>query len=82
MLLEWPYSLLWGYLMENKIDQQLTQIRGMLLSARNDPQLLGIEATLLLAKEVHDLKSQLQAVTAASDFIPGGAALRVVQADK
>lgn len=68
--------------MENKIDQQLRQVQGMMLTGRSDPQLLGAEATLLLAKEVQSLIRQLQAVTAASDFIPGGAALRVVQADK
>ncbi len=68
--------------MLNSIDQQLKQVQGMRLAARNDPQLLNTEAMLLLAREVQDLNRHLQAVTAASDHIPGGSALRVISADK
>ena len=68
--------------MLNDIDQRLNEIKSKRLLQKDDHELLQTEALLLVAKEVQDLNRKLQAVTAASDFVPGGQALRVVQADK
>ena len=69
-------------MMLKDIDQQLKQVQGMRLTARNDPQLLNTEAVLLLAQQVERLSQTLVNVTAASDHIRGGYALRVISADK
>lgn len=43
-----------------------------------DPSLMQALAALYLAKELADLKNYLDRITAASDAIPGGYAVKVV----
>lgn len=68
--------------MLNEINSLLTLVQGQRVANRNEPALLQAEATLLLAKEVQQLNRSMQNVTAASDVIPGGYALKVVSADR
>ena len=49
---------------------------------QKDASLLHAEAIVLLAKEIRKLNQQLQLVTAASDYLQGGYALRVVNIGK
>ena len=50
--------------------------------SQEDASLLQAEAIILLAKEIRKLNQQLRLVTAASDYLPGGYALRIVDIGK
>ena len=64
--------------MFDNIGDLTDKAKGALLLRPNDPTLMQTLAALYLAREVSQLRASLERVTAASDAIPGGYAIRTV----
>ena len=64
--------------MFNKIDDLIRNLEFSAMGSKPDPTQIQALAALYLAKEVSNLRATLERVTAASDAIPGGYALKVV----
>ena len=68
--------------MLNEVEQLLNEVKQARFTKRSDPQLLQAEASARLAVEISKLNASLERVTAASDAIRGGYAIRTVAADR
>lgn len=68
--------------MFDKLDGLISRLESTTALNPNDPSLMSALASAYLAKEVRDLKGTIDLVTAASDAVPGGFALRVVNVNK
>ena len=63
--------------MFNKIDDLIRNLEFATMGSNPDPAAVQTLATLYLARELSNLRTTLERVTAASDFLPGGYALKV-----
>ena len=61
-----------------KLDDLISQVENARMTQQNDATLMQALATLYLAKELDQLRSSLERVTAASDAIPGGYAIKTI----
>ena len=68
--------------MINELEQLLTEVKSSRFVHRSDTQLLQAEIGVRLAIEISKLNSTLEKVTEASDFLPGGYALRIVSVNR
>jgi len=64
--------------MFNKMNDMIRNLEFATMGTTPDPAAVQTLATLYLAKELSDLRAILERVTAASDSIPGGYALKVI----
>lgn len=65
--------------MFSKIDNLIIQVEGASVLNPNEPVLMQALSALYLAKEMEQLRSSLERITAASDAIPGGFAIRTTR---
>jgi len=64
--------------MFDKVGDLIQRLESASVLNRDDPALMSALAAAYLPREVSQLNQTLKLVTAASDFLPGGYALRVV----
>jgi hypothetical protein len=64
--------------MFDEIGNLLSKVRTLKIANPQDMTLLQTEANLLLVQEVINLRRTLERITEASDFIPGGFAIRTI----